>query len=450
MTAVWMGLLCWGVFGLVVGCSQEPDSSQECSQDGDCLLGQVCLEGRCSDGCRDEGCSCEQDNDCGFRLSCVDNACQPSSELVCGSSADEGADACPSGQRDSYGICAPMEPTPPMMTSPEGCPAGMSPEGVCLPVTPALPRWFCPDGWENVQLFSSAEQFGDHWPDTLAIPTACRPPELPRSCPPGMMPVVGESGCVRMGPECPSDGSLWPNEAALRARAAEYEGRVWYVSPDGLPEGDGTPQNPLGSVAVAVAQAVAGDVIALGVGTFMETVVLDKNVALVGACVEGTLLTAPDPGSEAILRVARGSAARRWVSDLTLTGARPGLSVDRVSGVQVHAVHIRGASGVGVLAGSFSGLPLVLEDVLITDTVQTQLSGGFEGGGAGAFLSQGVVQANRLTLIGNSLGGIIVTGGFSDVRLADVAIVDTMLNPALGVGGGIAVQSGSTVTLERG
>ncbi len=102
--------------------------------------------------------------------------------------------------------------------------------------------------------------------------------EMP-SCGPEEIAVPGEAGCSHVGPACPA--------GMFREGLS---GPVLYAVSGG-PPGDGSEAAPFASLGEALAVASPQTIIALGKGTFAETVTIPIDIALVGACVEQTVVT---------------------------------------------------------------------------------------------------------------------------------------------------------------
>ncbi|MBH23869.1 MAG: hypothetical protein CMH57_05290 [Myxococcales bacterium] len=270
-------------------------------------------------------------------------------------------------------ILSPAPPAPVVLEPPDGCPTERSPEGICLPAPPTLPeaiqpmRWSCPTGWLPTPAIDTDTPVPDEVRDLLSEVSYCLPPDPPEGCPAGTTPRLGEAGCVRLGVECPE--GRWHDDDTIRARVAEhgYDGAIWRVAPDADADAaDGSAERPFVSVQAALDQAEAGDIVAIGVGEYDEAFIVRSRVALLGACVEGTILRAP---SEDELRGTVGLSSSRgaWVGELTVTGDRRGIVAGNASeGAWIEAVHVHGATPEGVYITR--SRETTLRDVHITDT----------------------------------------------------------------------------------
>jgi len=253
----------------------------------------------------------------GTRLkSCPDRFCTP--EAPRGTLAAQ----CPDGGVHAEsrpwlvgGLCAPAAPRP---TPAALCPSHQSsPDGICLPAPPALQLAACPDGWEATAFPRDGQRV-----DGGARVEGCVPLQPPSSCPPGTMPRIGYARCVPLGSGCPE--GEWPSEEVLRQRAEGLAATaILYVRADAEPGGDGTRERPLATLTEAVGQATGGAIVALGRGTWVEQVSIDTDLALVGACVEGTRIEA-GAGQGDLLTLGQGQIV---VSDLSLGGGRTSVMV---------------------------------------------------------------------------------------------------------------------------
>ena len=138
------------------------------------------------------------------------------------------------------------------------------------PASPALPTWPCPAGWSEVPSIGC-----EPWPGEIA------------SCPANEVLTPGDSSCAALGTACPSGSFATPRPGEVRD---------WFVRPGA--SGDGSENDPFGTISEALSIAGPGETIFLGRGTFEETVVLTQSVALIGTCPSGTRLepSASSPG----------------------------------------------------------------------------------------------------------------------------------------------------------
>jgi hypothetical protein len=243
--------------------------------------------------------------------------------------------------------------------------------------TPDLPRlrsWECRDGWQPV----ASENVLD---ETGAPFTWCEPLPIPRlsldgsvtpleegeaegerpTCDPavdGTYPIVGFSECQPLGDPCP--------EGPFPAIPAEVTGARWYVLA-GATGGDGSEGAPYGTISEAVAAARNGDVVVIGARTYEESVSLDRDVTLWGACVKETTISAPGPTRDpdtdgaAAVRVEEGVVAT--VRNVRLSGEQNGLVAYGEATLRGVWVHDTALEGIVVSDGR-----VVLDHSLVTST----------------------------------------------------------------------------------
>ncbi len=376
----------------------------------------------------------EDEESCAAQL--LDGVCMPATPVM------TPAEECPGGLFDEDGICAPL---PPRLLPAEGCPEGAAPgsDGICAPAAPRLRDWTCPEGWLSVPVFVDGDGQEDA-PAEIGQIAACEPPPLAQGCAPGTMSALGQSACVPQGAACPPEGERWRDEASIRASAEGFEGPILYVSPEG--DGDGTRQAPA-AWAGAIERVGEGGIVALAVGTYAEPVEVLRRAALVGACVEGTILSPSAPSSTSPT-IKFSGGGQGLVSDLTVTGPRPGVRFightgqSRLKGVRVDQATVYGVEVVD------SPGPVELIDVIVRDT-QPKASDRAEGGGL-RVLNRGEVSLSRSILEGNRYLGVELLGRNARLSMADVAVVDTQPR-ASDRTAGLAMQgsSGAQVDIER-
>lgn len=287
-----------------------------------------------------------------------------------------------------------------------------------LPALPAAPRlrsWACPEGWRSVVREGVTDETGGPF-------SWCAPPPPPRLrsgetvtpleegegegdrpvCDPavdGTFPVLGLAGCQPLGDPCPA--------GAFPDVPAEVSGRRIYVLA-GATGGDGRERSPFGTIGEAVEAAAAGDVVAIGRGTYEESVLVDRDLTLWGHCVRDTVIDAPPPWTVdgGAIEVAAGHGLS--VRSLRITGGRAG--VFSRGEVTLEGVWVHGASHAGVIA--WSGR-VVLDHVLVDSIRQT--SSEVESGIGAYFVS----EAGEVTAVVSSStfeqnpGANILTGGAS-------------------------------------
>ncbi len=232
---------------------------------------------------------------------------------------DGGADATPPDAATDAGV-SPVAPAPPAVAAP-----------------PLLTP--CTAGFREVTV-------GDD-------PAHCEPwPEAGReTCGEYEAHFPGTPGCTPIGAPCPA-GDFADSLPT---------GPIVYVLA-GATGGDGTESAPFGSIADGVRAAGSSATLALGKGTYDETVRLTPGVVIRGACASETRIT-NTTGSATVptLSIAGASVQVRDLSIVDTTG--PAVYVGPGASAQFDGVVISGAHGVGVAvfdAGSFTGRQLVV------------------------------------------------------------------------------------------
>lgn len=280
----------------------------------------------------------------------------------------------------------------------------VSPEGVCPPGTgPFLGNVTCePVGWTDCAPPFEADPSG--WGCTPIVP--------PEACPAGSIGVLGERTCRPIDdcsqPFPPANATIFVDPSYVGAAA------------------DATHTSSLFDAALA---AKAGDVIAVGKGTYVEDVdVAAPNVTIVGRCARDVVLR--NPG-----------------------GRRAGVLV----GMGVRGVRIRGIT----LSGHYSGVLVAggaqatLEDSLVIDSrfmgvyvaevgselnvIRTRIDGvalsdeGKFGWGAAAQLG-GSLSLEDVTVARSQKVGVLAGGAGSKAKLTRVTVDDITVRDDYAVG----------------
>lgn len=327
---------------------------------------------------------------------------------------------------DSVEIDEPQLPDCLQGDDPEGCAVPPSLPG-CFDDPDAtdcidLPDWQCPDGW-------NAETVGEGEVWEHVICAASEPP----SCEAGEAAFLGESTCAPVGSACPAGDFL--GESEIRALAPSFAGSVVYVSPGS--SGDGTEAAPFGTVAEALDAAHPGDIVALAADTFTEAVVLDKAVALVGACASSTLVDGSSHTEPGVSITAQGAL----LANLTVMSAHVGVHVlANADQITLAGVEVRHTDLAGVLVSS--GGATQLSDVVVRDT-----SPSVPDAGRGLVVEAGTVSLDRLLAEGCRFVGLFASSSTVSVSARDILIRDTA--EGYGQGCGIRVAGGAQVEIER-
>ncbi len=228
------------------------------------------------------------------------------------------------------------------------------------------------------------------------------------------MQAASESECRPIGATCPG-ATAWPTEPTLRERAPGFEGDVLYM----------------------LATAPAGAIVALGLGDYPEWLRSETAVAIVGACVDGVRVAAPNRG-EASLDLDLAGTGGQLVRDLTLAADAPRTlgALVRVEGqpVSLRSILVTGTDHGGIVfQGEQAGS---LSDVVVR-----------EPGGQGLEVREGArVQAERLVV--EAAGG---TGVFVNRRAGDARSTLTLSDAVVSGPGrqGIEVARGSSADLAQ-
>lgn len=303
----------------------------------------------------------------------------------------------------------------------------------------------CADGWTSLPAL--AEGSGLPLPAELAALTRCEPPaEPPDDCPPGFIALPGADGCQRMGVACPPVGDRWHDEATLRALAPGFTGPILYISPDATADGAGTRESPrlLSSATVRAAQ---DGILALSTGTHTSAVRLDRHVALLGSCVEATTLTTSQ-ASDSLGVVDISPSGAVAVSNLTITGARPGIWVhgEVATPHEIEAVTIAETPVYGLIADSpqvIRAQRVRLRDLLPRPSTQT-LGRGIELQNGARLVAEGLA-VERATEV-----GVVVSGAGTTLEANDLVVQQTLPRATdRAFGRGLVVNAGGTAQLQN-
>lgn len=200
---------------------------------------------------------------------------------------------------------------------------------IARPPEPLVPPELlpCPEGW--VPRWVEPEVLQCH-------PWSEPPPDL--GCDFAEIHVPGEDGCQLVGASCPADG--WP--AGLPS-----DGTVIHVRA-GASGGDGSREQPYGSIGTALDEAGAGDVVAVAVGEYDESIEIPAGVEVRGACPSETRLTSSVAAAPPAA-VIETSASDAVVRDLAVTYAsRAGVYVAPGGSLTLRGVLIVGVDSAGI------------------------------------------------------------------------------------------------------
>jgi hypothetical protein len=280
----------------------------------------------------------------------------------------------------------------------------------------------CPAGWREVP------------PASVGAPATCEPyGEVgPETCARGSAHFPGTAGCAHLGPACP---------VGDYAEDLPVDREVRYVRPSADLAGVGTLARPYGTLAQAASAAPAGAVLALAKGTYREAVAFPpKDLTLIGACVEETILEAPVPATD--VAIVGGGSGRVEFRRVTFTGASPAVTAIDTAVFDLEDVLVERASFVALyalLGGQITGRRVVITD--------TQLVGGY---GRAIYAEQGgVVSLTSAVLSAHHEMGAMAIDPGSRVTLEDTRITGTRPNLEGLYGRALDVEEGATLTLTR-
>ncbi len=361
-----------------------------------------------------------------------------------GSGSGEGSGSATCWVASRSGLC----PAQPRGSSPSDCPSGRIFEGSGFaPGTgtcqPHLPDWDCPAGWSAVPALTDGSG-AENPPEGLPQFNRCEPSPLPADCPAGTYARVGSPACQPLGTACPAAADRWPDEATLRALAPAFTGPIVYASADAAADGAGTRLSPRPLSAAALRAAQTG-LVALALGTYNTPVRLDRSVALVGACVTGTTLSADQPSDNAGV-VDLASGAPTALANLTITGERPGVWI-RGTLQQPHLLsdlELRDTRQHAIVGNAQQAVDLRRIRVA---GVRPRASDGFAGRGI-EFTAGAQVTLSELDLAGADLVGLLVSDDGTTLTADHLYLHDMAPNPRSTGGSGLAVVNHAAATLH--
>ena len=215
--------------------------------------------------------------------------------------------------------------------------------------------------------------------------------------------------------------------------------------------GDGSVTAPFGSIAEALAQATAGDVLVIGEGRYEESIEPSVDITLWGACVERVILDAPGPHGGGSVGAVKVTAGRRIsLRNLTISGAQIGLLVDGMNAhAEVNGVRLQNNTRYG--AAVINEGEAILEGALITDTAPVP-NGDLGWGAVSAF--GGILTVRSSSFEHNRQSGLIAFGWEGEqqtvLNVQNTLIRDTLANQIDGeYGEGLAAWDGAEVMAAR-
>lgn len=271
-------------------------------------------------------------------------------------------------------------------------------------------------------------------------------------------------GCTRPGVV---DSGTTPQDAAGCTRGEVADGEVCVPAACGvgawgdLPvdadtvyvaagaDGEGTADDPLGSVQAAAdrAGALGGALVAIGAGEYEGALSLGvehDRVTIAGRCRELVTLVAEAGQGVPTIEIDGGSRLPLptfAVEGVTVTGGEVGVWVDHAAATLRRVSADRNVA-VGVLVRGDSEVSMEESDVLDTQTTEDGTFGdGIEVTSGAALTVQGG------TVRGNASRGVLVTGSGSSAVLTGVAVLETVADGSGQRGWGVAAFAGGAATV---
>ena len=175
--------------------------------------------------------------------------------------------------------------------------------GIKKPEEPRLKSWLCPENWQKVSHNDVKDENNNlfSWCEPPTIPrlmlddyiTPLKPGEVENdfqvcdTATNGTFPLVGKSECQTLGSICPEDEYSFPD--------GNITNDYIYVSNSFVENGEGTIDSPFSKIMKAIESANSGDIILVGKGIYEESIKIDKDISIYGACVQKTIIKAPGP-----------------------------------------------------------------------------------------------------------------------------------------------------------
>ena len=321
------------------------------------------------------------------------------------------------------------------------CLSGNEPAGCAE--APRLKDWTCRQGWSQIPAFTD-EGGHEHVPEGLEQIHICRP--QPRTqCASSHMQLPGDEDCRRIGTKCPVSEDGFLDQADIRSLAEEFDGPIVYVKADATGYGNGRRNSPYNSVNDALqAGQEDGSIIALSAGTFEEELILNSQLALVGACVDETILRSAGSMESGTITLTR--SAEVLITNLTVTGDNPGIILRKVTATPIFRnMVVDGALLGGItLMGNYG---VEISNVAVRNVKPVIGTGG--GYGLLAFESSNATISHSV-FEDNVGGGFLVAGDdgkSTTIDATNVFIGYTEQYEAEAGGRGIEIQVESFVTL---
>jgi hypothetical protein len=243
-------------------------------------------------------------------------------------------------------------------------------------------------------------------------------PVLPAKCDKGQYARPGEPTC-RPVDACGAD--RYPAVASAVHVDASYVGTS-----------DGSADKPFRTIAEAVARPGA-TTIAIAAGRYVEDVVIDRAVRVVGVCSEKVEIVGSMTGLDAAAVLVRAGAT---IEQVSITGAAQGVLVDSAASVRVDRVRVHDTESVGIWIRRGASA------VTIANTLVEQASRyGIVVTGSTAAIEDSVVRATRY----NTTGAGIQANPTSPEAPASVKVDRCVIEQNEGAG---VAASGATISMD--
>lgn len=261
----------------------------------------------------------------------------------------------------------------------------------------------------------------------------------------GTFPLYGKKECQPIGDPCP--------EETFPIAIDNLIGDVKYVLSDTDNSGDGTKENPFNTINSALEQADNGDTIVIGPGIYKETLELEKDINLLGSCVQKTIIEAPGPHG------ARDSAAiyiisniKTTIKNILITGEQVGINIKAPEAiVNISNIWIFKAKAYGIYAKQGN---IIVNNVLISHTLPS--IDGKRGRGIGMFYGPCELLIANTTIEANHDMGIQVDKiSDNQTPLGTLNIQNVIINNTLPrksdnyFGRGINIINGPIATIKN-
>jgi hypothetical protein len=241
---------------------------------------------------------------------------------------------------------------------------------------------------------------------------ACEPILPAEPCPKGQMAVPGESSCRLVAPCGAGKWGDIPVDGATVHVDASYAGG----------SSDGSAQRPWSSIGAAVAAAAPGALIAIAAGSYVEDVLVEAPLRLVGVCPDLVELVATGAASSALsFRPASGGSELRGIA---VTGNAVGIVVFGAQGALLEDLWVHDTPRRGIdITGFGDQTSATVRNVLVEGTRED----GIFVWGASATLA-GVVVRHTLPRTSDQTYGDGVSVLANTIRPADVTIETSLVD----------------------